>query len=95
MSAWATGDPSSKVMTKANKPIPRQYPIITSPPGVVSPIRRPPRFRSAPLRSLSRMGEIGVGQTDGIGPVRCDTVTTRQSWVWSYPLLGAEPLSES
>jgi len=44
---------------------------------------------------LSRMGEIGVGQTDGIGALRGDTVTTKQSWVWSYPLLAAEPLSES
>ncbi|HAN16846.1 MAG TPA: hypothetical protein DCP73_15160, partial [Chloroflexi bacterium] len=77
------------------EPIPRQYPIITSPPGVVAPIRRPPRCRSAPLYSLSRMGEIGVGQADGIGALRGDTVTTTQSWVWIYPLLAGEPLSES
>ncbi|GDX71019.1 hypothetical protein LBMAG38_21100 [Chloroflexota bacterium] len=82
-------------MAKANKPIPRQYPIITSPPGVVSPIGRPPRCRSAPLRSLSRMGEIGVGGTDRVGALTGDTVTTRQSWVCSYPLLGSEPFSES
>ena len=41
------------------------------------------------------MGEIGVGQTDGIGALKGDKFTTKQSWVWSYPLLGSEPLSES
>ena len=41
------------------------------------------------------MGEIGVGWTDGIGALTGEKVTTKQSWVCSYPLLGAEPLSES